>query len=178
MNKFILILSLLVSSSAFSSTLTTINGYQFKLNKGQTNALPDTQLGTIALKGSLLSMKCQYSFAVNGGAAGVQNLKDELGQACIIPHKAVVRDVLVDVITAPTSSGPATLAIGTTGATTELKAAIAYSSYSALMAGTPVGTAATAIRYSAGNRIPFVTVGGAALTAGKFNVHIQYQLSE
>jgi hypothetical protein len=55
--------------------------------------------------------------------------------------------------------------------------ATAFSAYTGLVAGVPVGTAATAIKLTADVK-PTITIATAALTAGKLNVHIKYQISE
>jgi ABC-type dipeptide/oligopeptide/nickel transport system permease subunit len=136
------------------------------------------QLGKKLMLQREYSVKCVYSYAVSGGTTTTTiSLLDEDGRACVIPNKAIVRDVLIDVVTAPTSNGSATIALGTGQAANDIKTATGYGSFSALMAGIPVGTAATAIKMTA-DRTPIVTVATAALTAGKMNVHIKYQLSE
>jgi hypothetical protein len=117
-----------------------------------------------------------YDFSVLGGAIGAIILKDEDGTNLVIPSKAIVTSVYIDVITAPTSGGSATIALGA-NTTTDFKAATAIASYTGIVAGVPVGTAATAVKMTADRNIT-ATVAVAALTAGKFYVMVEYIVSE
>lgn len=178
MKKFILsILALVVSTTAFGGTIAQVNALQAAMNKFDPGSAALLQYGNVLVKQREWSVKCVYNYAVSGGAVGTINLKDENGKNCVLPQGAIIRDVLIDVRTDPTSGGAATIAIGSGAAANDLKAATAIASYTGLVAGVPVGSAATAIRLSA-NQSPYITVATAALTAGKLNVHIKYQLSE
>lgn len=184
MHKLFSILALVASivsvpETAFSATLAETNGAEFQLNQASPGAMRAQRLGTALIKRREHSLKCVYDFSVKGGAVSTINLVDDQGQACVIPKNAIVRDVLVDVLTTPTSGGSATIALGSGqgASTTDLKAALAFGSWTGLVAGIPIGTAATAIKMTADNK-PTVTIATAALTAGKLNVHIKYQISE
>lgn len=176
--KFLsLLLVSLFSLSSFGASLSNVNALEYNFNRLTPSAFGLQQFGTVVAKQKLWSVKCVYNFAVDGGALGAHTLKDEQGKACVLPNKAVVRDVLVDVLTAPTSGGAATISLGAGVSAVNFKAATAIASYTGLVAGIPVGSAATAIKLAA-DQSPSMTIAVAALTAGKFNVHIQYQLSE
>lgn len=123
-----------------------------------------------------VSLKCKYDFAVQGGAIGAINLKDENGGNATIPDNAIIQHVLIDVITAPTSGGSATLAIDAQSAG-DLRTALAVASFTGILAGNPVDTAASAIKLTA-DRAVTLTVATAALTAGVFNVYVRYTLGD
>jgi hypothetical protein len=176
-NFLISILAIFSAGVAHAASLADTNAIQFGLNHANLSAFSRYQLGTKLIKGNEFSKKCVYDFSKQGGAISTLSLLDELGKACVLPNKAIIRDVLIDVVTAPTSGGSATIAVGSGAATNDLKAATAIASYTGLVAGIPVGTAATAIKLSA-DKTPSVTIATATLTAGKLNVHIKYQLSE
>ena len=117
-----------------------------------------------------------YDFATLGGAIGAVLLRDEENIALVLPNKAIITSVYIDVLTAITSGGSATIALGA-NTTTDLKAATLYSSYTGIVAGTPVGTAATAVKLTADRNLT-ATIATAALTAGKFYVMVEYIMSE
>ena len=79
-------------------------------------------------------------------------------------------------LTAPTSGGSATIALGA-NSTTDLLGATAYGSVTDRVAGVPVGTAATCVKVTSETALK-VTIGTAALTAGKFNVFVQWYMSD
>lgn len=176
--KFLLVFIVSIFSlSAFGASLSNLNSLQYNFNRLSPSAFGLQQFGTAMVKQKDWSVKCVYSFAVDGGALGAHTLKDEQGKACVLPNKAIVRDVLIDVVTVPTSLGGATIALGAGASAVNFKAATAIGSYTGLVAGLPVGSAATAIKLAA-DQSPIATIAVAALTAGKINVQIQYQLSE
>lgn len=134
------------------------------------------QLGT-ELNNCKNNIKGVYSFAASGGAVGDITLKDEDGAALVLPAGAIITNVIAHVVTACTSGGSATVALKANSAA-DLCAATAVASLTsnALIAGVPVGTAATAVRLTA-QRTLKVTVATAALTAGKIHYFIEYMLS-
>jgi hypothetical protein len=140
------------------------------------NAGPSILLGTQLVSNKIQLLKCQYDFSKQGGVVGTISLKGPDGANCALPTKAIVNDVLIDVLTAPTGA-TATIAVGTGQATNDIKAATAVASFTGLMDGVPVGSAATSIKLTA-DRTPTMTIATANLTAGKFNVFIEYLLSE
>jgi hypothetical protein len=154
-----------------------ITGY-----KDSMNSRDAIQLGSGIKSGDELILRKKhvlralYDFSVSGGAVGAISLLDENGKAAVIPNKAIITDSMIDVITAPTSGGSATIALGA-NTTTDLKAATAIASYTGIVAGVPVGTAATAVKTTA-DRTVTATIAVAALTAGKFYVMVEYILSE
>ena len=179
---------------------------EFTLNVGGSNAIVKNQLGSQLIRRSQRIAKGTYDFAVQGGAVGNINLYDSVyapgvsampGQPqsvgvakqagvfkpLILPYNSIVVRALIDVITAPTSGGSATLALSTGATAADLLAATAKASFTGLIDGIPVHSAATAIKITqavTGSQgvIPFLAIAVAALTAGKFNVHIEYYLSD
>ena len=139
---------------------------------------PAAQLGTKLMRESLKTLVATYDFAVLGGASGsALSLRGSDGKPVKLPRNAIVRDCLIDVLTAPESLGSATIALGTGQAANDLKAALAIGSYTGRVACVPVGSAATAIKLTA-DRTMSATVAVAPLTAGKINVIVDYLLSE
>lgn len=122
-------------------------------------------------------MVCVYDFAVLGGAVGDIGLLDDEGNAAMVPAKAIVTKVLVDTITAPTSGGLATVALKLVNAA-DLLGATAKASVTGILDGVPAETAATAVKNGAADSQVKVTVGTAALTAGKLRVFVEYNQSE
>lgn len=144
------------------------------LNEMNTRAAK-AQLGSL-LENMGNRLVAKYSFAVQGGAVGDIALVDDQGNPATLPINAVVTDVLVDVITPATSGGSATVAIKSNGAA-DLLGATAVASITGKLDGIPVSSAATAVKMTA-ERTLYATVAVAALTAGKFNVIIDYVISE
>jgi len=101
---------------------------------------------------------CNWKFSRDGGAVGAINLKDENGDAVKIPAGFV------------TSGGSATLAFAVESAN-DIKTAEAVATFSAdaIVAGIPVGTAASAVLCTA-ERTPTLTVATAALIGGELDV--------
>lgn len=150
---------------------------EFRLNHGVAPANPGVLLGYQVISNKVQLLKCTYSFAVQGGSsAAAINLKGPDGADCKLPLNAIVMEGLIDVLTAPTSSGSATVAVGTGQAANDLKTATAKASFTGKLDVVPVWTAATAIKMTA-TRTPTVTIAVSDLTAGKFNVFIHYLLS-
>lgn len=149
----------------------------YKLNKMNITAY-QTLLGTTlgahedaldAIKERVV--KAQYDFATLGGAVG------DISLGVTIPDNAVITDVVIDVLTNPTSGGSATIAVKAQSAA-DLIGATAVASFTGILQGVPTaGTIASAIKLTA-NRTVTVTVAVAALTAGKFNVFVKYLLSD
>lgn len=165
---------------SYGATLSATNDAEFKLNQSNAGAMQSTLLGTAIQKMRMHSLKCVYDYSLRGGGPGSINLKTVTGSNCVIPNKGIIRDVLIDVVTAPTSGGSTAIAVSSGQVTADLLVAASYSGFTGLMPGVPVGTAATAIKMTA-DRSPVIVLGqngGVALTAGKLNVHIQYQISE
>lgn len=158
------------------STRTLILEKEFDCNNDLGPVGGKHQLGTTIVKNHKHVMRALYDFSVVGGAVSTINLKDEDGKDAVVPNKAIITSVFIDTLTAPTSGGAATIALGA-NSTTDLKAATAIASYTGIIAGVPVGTAATAVKLT-NDRTITATVATAALTAGKIYVLIEYILSE
>lgn len=175
---FSILAFLCAATSALAQTEARTEEVQFKLNHGDIGAFGRDQVGTELIKHREHSLKCVYDFSVSGGSSAANiNLLDEVGKACVLPKNAIIRDVLIDVVTAPTSGGLATISLGSGVSAVDFKAATAIATYSGLVAGIPIGSAATAIKLT-GDKTPVAKIAVAPLTAGKLNIHIKYQLSQ
>ena len=128
------------------------------------------------LHGQVGCLHAVYDFSVLGGAVGTIALLDRFGEKAKLPAGAIIKSVLINVETAATSGGLATLAFSSEGAA-DLKAATAVASFSgdALLDGVPDNTAANAILLTAERNISLV-VAVAALIAGKVHVFCDYVL--
>ena len=134
------------------------------------------KLGSAAVIGQKQVLIATYDFAVLGGAQATVSLKDaNTGLDAKLPSGAVISTVMIDTITPFVSGGSATIAIGAVS-TTDLKGALAYGSYTGIVAGVPVGSAATSIKLTADKTVT-ATIATANVTAGKINVLIEYILS-
>jgi|SRR5581483_5617441 len=111
-----------------------------------------------------------YDFAVDGGAVGNITLRGDS-----VPQSAIITDVLVRVLTVPTSGGGATIALSSEGAgDLQAAAAISGAPWSTTgpkrctlnATGTPILTTA--------QRSIVAVVATAALTAGKFVAYVSY----
>ena len=133
-----------------------------------------------------------YDFSVLGGAVSTIPLLDEQGNPAILPLASLVLSVVLDVVTAVTSAGSATVAFGCNSTTDLLGATAKASLGTGLVAGIPVMTAATAVKIVSGSgtaatltRRNFSTIGQAvtatvavaALTAGKIYLHTVFARS-
>ena len=111
-----------------------------------------------------------YSFATDGGAVGDITLRGDA-----VPSGAIVTDSWINVDTALTSGGAATVAIKVEGAA-DINAADAISGAPWSSTGAKRGDhdADTAPIKTTAARSIVATVGTAALTAGKFSVYVEY----
>lgn len=142
------------------------------------NGILESSLAAASLTGlnELRTAKCQYDFSVDGGAVGA--ILPVSGAT--LPSKAIILGGVVDVVTTITGGGGATIALGTSAGSsaTSLKAATAIASYTGVaLALVPVFTAATIVKLTASGAIQ-ITVGTAALTAGKFNVILAFMVGD
>lgn len=109
--------------------------------------------------------KATYDFDVHGGATG-----NALGLGVVIPDNAIITRVFTDATTAFTSGGSATVAINV--GTTEVKAATAFDD------ATFVGIDShftTLTKLSADSEVN-LDIATAALTAGVYNIYVEYIL--
>lgn len=182
MHKFfqILVIMGMLLAAPFSRAATEagMGNAQFNLNTSSPEASRKYRLGDRVTKQMTHDQTCVYDFSVLGGAVGSVNLRDHerLGQSCVIPKNAIIQHVLIDVLTPGTTSASGTMAL-TAQSAGDLKAALAAASYTGVVAGIPVDTAATAIKLTA-DRTIVGTIATGALTAGKWNVHIRYVMSQ
>ncbi len=113
-------------------------------------------------------VKATYDFAIHGGAVGDNELD------LTLPAGAIVYNGFINVITAPTSGGAATVALKIEGAA-DLLGATAIASVTGQLDSVADGTAANAVVLTA-ERTLTVTVATADLTGGKMDVYLQYFL--
>lgn len=135
-------------------------------------SLQGEKVGTQMLRNSVQVMIAQFDFAVQGGAVGTVNLLGLDGKAAVLPQNAIIVNSLIDVITPGATAASGTIAI-TAQSAGDIKAALGAASYTGLVAGIPVGTAATSIKMTA-DRTLQATIATGAITAGKFNVILHY----
>lgn len=141
-----------------------------------------SQLGTLMNQTSNLLIG-KYSFAVQGGSTAnsvylLTNLNVPNSYA-LLPNKAIIKNVWIDVLTTVASSGSATVSVGAVSAI-DLLAATAKGTIPVAggrLQGIPAGTTTTFIKLSAAKKV-LANVGTAALTAGKFNVYIEYVVGD
>lgn len=111
-----------------------------------------------------------YDFALDGGAVGDITLRGDT-----VPSGAVIVDALIQVNTAPTSAGAATIALKVEGAADiNAAAAISGAPWSTTGAKRATLTATSAPITTTAKRNIVATVGTAALTGGKFVVLVRY----
>ena len=119
--------------------------------------------------------RATYDFAVDGGAVGL--ITPAVGANYILPSGSIILGGVIDITTALTSGGSATIAVGLSAGASgaaALKAATAVASWTAgLMAIIPLFAAANMIKMTAEGTIT-LTVAVAALTAGKFEAKLLY----
>jgi hypothetical protein len=124
----------------------------------------------------------EYDFAVSGGAVSAITLVNKGINA--LESGLVIKDIMVNVETALTSGGSATITMGNVGDPDGYF--VDFYSAATLGAVLTAGDRAGALVWddtndhkiyykldSANNAIPTITVGTAALTAGKFKVYIK-----
>lgn len=122
-------------------------------------------------------IKAQYDFAVSGGAIGSYKLLDENGDNVILPIKAIITQVYIDIVTAFTSTGGTGTIALSANSSGDLKAAVDADTLSGVVAGIPVGTAASMVKLTAERQI-LLEVATAALTAGKLNCFVEFAISD
>jgi hypothetical protein len=124
--------------------------------------------GTTRIK----AVVADYDFAVDGGAASTITLRGDNA----IPNGAYIVGGFVDVLTAVTSGGAATVAVNSQGAG-DVVAAAAVSgapwSTTGIKSVIPVFTGATVVKTTAPRSLA-ITIATAALTAGRFRVVVFY----
>lgn len=115
--------------------------------------------------------KFSYDFGSEGGAVGAITLKGENEDTEVIPNGAIITRSWTSIRTAMTSGGLATVALGWTGTAAGLKAATAYND--AAYTDVDAHSAAIPAKVTADSSI-LATVATAALTAGAFDVYVEF----
>lgn len=180
MYKFIIVL--LISSFPFSAL--AIEGstpqpaaIKALLNSGRPGAIQKAQLGTQMVDKKIQVLRASYDFGVLGGASGsTLTALDEGGKPAVIPDNAIIKQVIFDVLQNPVGTG-ATIAVGVNGSTTNLKGFTSVGSWTGLVAGVPVGTAATAIKTTSQSAVTYRVTAG-SLTQGKIDAFIEYYVGQ
>lgn len=147
------------------------------LNRPGMGTLRAAQLGTQVVDKKVQVMRATYDFAKKGGVKNVAiSLMDVDGKDAVLPKGAIIKRVLVHVITGVTSSGAATVAFGAAAADDLLGATAKASLGADVMAdGVPDGTAAKVIALTAAKTLT-ATIGTANLTAGKIELFVEYYI--
>ncbi len=182
MKFLILIMSLMFASQvhAFGQQ----DGYKAELQFNHGSGWQPSQAGTKIIRDTVHDAVAQYSFAIDGGAIAAagfnlrspKSLGSNGGPKVVLPKGAVVMGCYIDVITPLTTSASGTMALQVQAAN-DIIGATAAASYTGIVACTPTGTAATAIKLTADSTLKAVIATG-AITAGKFNLHVMYVLSD
>lgn len=161
-----------------------MDAFAIFLDHGNMNIASRYQMGSQLWTNEQRAVRCTFDFTAVGGAISAISMRSSTVVSgvtplttCLIPKGAIVMETLIDTITTPTSGGSATIALSTGQTAADLLAATAIASFTGITAGIPVGTAATAIKITA-DRTPTATIATAALTAGKFYVIINYNVSQ
>ncbi len=143
-----------------------------RLNNGARSLL----LGNL-LSNQLNAAKGLYDFSIHGGAVSTINLDDvtnEFGTTSnvVIPSGSIIWSGVVDTLTQGATSASGTFSLGL-NTTTDLLGATAAASINNRVALVPVGTAASCVKLTA-DRTLTTSIATGAVTAGKFNVYLQY----
>lgn len=115
----------------------------------------------------------KYDYSVQGGAVGLINLVDAKGGTLKLPADFVITNVIIDRVTSPGALTSGTISLGV-NSTADLLAATNNTTFdgTSLLAGIPVGSAATAIKVTADSAVT-MTLATTAYTTGKFYVEIE-----
>lgn len=182
--KFLIgfVLSLCVGSMAHA--FTKDGAYRAEFSFNHSSGFQNNFLGTKIIRDNVHDQVVQYNFAVDGGAISTKTVLrvpatagGPGGVSGSLPKGAIVIGCYIDVITPLTTSASGTVALSTGQAAADLKAATAAASYTGIVACIPTGSAASSIKLTA-DSTPYFAIATGAITAGKFNLHIQYVLSD
>lgn len=129
-------------------------------------------VGTGQYVGRTKWARAYYDFATDAGAIGSLNLRGDM-----IPSGALVLRAIVNVATATTSGGAATVSLGVQGAA-DIRAANAHDNATTQLSTTgnkaTLLTGAVAPVTTSADKHIVATIGTAALTAGRFSVLVEY----
>lgn len=126
-----------------------------------------------------LIIKGQYDFAISGGGIGHHRLLTTSGDSIVLPAKAIVKRCIIDVVTVPAGATNATrLVVSLDQANNgDLKASTQVGSgFNGKLTCIPDGTLPTMIKLASAQTLD-VLIASEALTSGKFNVFVEYFLS-
>lgn len=144
------------------------------------SAAQKVQLGTLVNRTSNLLI-AKYSFAIQGGstAADISLLTNLANSKSLakLPNKAIIKNVYLEVLTQPVSGGSATVALNSLAAADLLAATAKAALPVGFKQGIPTGATTTFIKLTSEKTIK-ATVGTSPLTAGKFNVYIDYVVGD
>lgn len=177
-NLFVLVFVSLLSVVSFANITPD---QEYLLNHGD---FQKSQLGTLVNRTRNL-LVAKYSYAVQGGStsAAISLLTDLNNKTsyATLPNKAIITNAWINFITSPTSSnGSATLALQSLSAGDLLAPTTLTLLPPVYKQGIPNGATTTFIKLTSSKTIKAVvgpTTGGSApLSAGKFDVFIEYVL--
>lgn len=151
---------------------------KFRLARAH-NIPGDVDLGEV-LDNAKNELWVDYDVAVDGGAVSTIALnkvgKHDASVPAKLPDNAIVKNVVIDIITAFTSAGgTGTIAVSSEGAG-DLLAAVDADTLSGQVQGIPNDAVANMVKLTA-ERTVSVVVGTEALTAGKCRIFIEYLVS-
>lgn len=154
----------------------------------------EARVGTQLTEHKVQLAKGGFSVLKTGGASVVlpstvlANLTDVDGKDLRLPYHAVIKQVLIDVLTTPTASASAGFTAPFLGLGLDTPGdLLAYTTPSALtgrVAGIPIGTAATMKKVGTGaganqlGSVVKVNLKGGSVLTGNMNVFIEYYLSD
>jgi len=112
--------------------------------------------------------KIVYDFAQYGGAIGNRRIELEL------PSGVIIHNGFVDVLTTVTSGGSPTIALNFIGSATQ--AILAPTAIASVTGVLPLAARTTPVKIisTTGLALLHVTIATAALTAGRFNIYLEY----
>ena len=117
--------------------------------------------------------RCQYDFGIDGGAADTAITP---ANNFTLPIGAMIIGCWGDVKTTLASGGSATIALTIGGVTLNAATAFDHADYVAIDYHR-ARTVAPALTTAAG-QVVFTTAGSAALTAGKYDIYVEYLLAD
>jgi hypothetical protein len=122
----------------------------------------------------LKTLKFRYSFATDGGAQGVYILNDENGATQNLPAKTVVERVVFEaLVTTVGSGGAADISLGYTDSDVGFGFSAVASTDGSFVLGTVTIPAITPVKFTTSQNV-IVTIATKNLSAGKFNVYVEY----
>jgi hypothetical protein len=168
MKFLVTILAFVLGTSAFAGPVPTSSD-EFQWNRFWGPAALATLAGT-KLREAHNTAVGVYDFATAGGAIG------ERPVGLTLPNGAIIRNVFIETLTAPTSGGAATIAFRAQSAA-DLLGATAIASFTGRQQGVPNGAVANMIKLTAARTVT-ATVATAALTGGRIAIYIDYVLGQ